>query len=99
MMNMAADRSQTEALLASHEEGFRPGWKVVYTVAERSGGRRHWVRIGVAFVNRDQSLNVRLDAIPVNGQMHIRDAATRELTSGRGDPDERFREERNHGNA
>lgn len=77
------------ALHVPHEEGFRPSWKVVYTVAERSGGRRHWVRIGIAFVNRDQSLSVRLDAIPLNGQMYIRDAAPREVASGRSEPDER----------
>ena len=57
------------------EEG--PGrvpWKVVYTIVERGRGRRVWLRVGVAFVNRDQSLNVRLDAIPISGQLHIREA-------------------------
>ena len=29
------------------------------------------------FVNRDGSLNVRLDALPLNGQLHIRDEAPR----------------------
>ena len=47
--------------------------KAVYTVIER-GSRSHWLRVGVAFVNRDGSLNVKLDALPVNGTLHIRDA-------------------------
>lgn len=47
-------------------------WRPVYTIVERTG-RSHWVRIGTAFVNRDQSLNVLLDAVPVNGQLHIRE--------------------------
>src|SRR5947209_102050 len=48
-------------------------WKVVYTIIERGRGRRVWLRVGVAFVNRDQSLNVRLDAVPISGQLHIRE--------------------------
>lgn len=66
------------APLPSEEAGLRPTWKAVYTIAERPNGRKHWLRIGVAFVNRDQSLNVRLDALPVNGQMHIREPAPRD---------------------
>jgi len=54
--------------------GLRPSWKAVYTIADRGNGRKHWLRIGTAFPNRDQSWNVRLDAIPVNGQLHIREA-------------------------
>ena len=41
--------------------------KIVYAVIRRSG-RKHWLRIGIAFVNRDGSLNVRLDAVPLTGQ-------------------------------
>jgi len=29
-------------------------------------------RIGNGFVNRDQSMNIFLDALPVNGKLHIR---------------------------
>jgi len=32
-----------------------------------------WTKIGVAFVNRDQSLNVLLDMLPLNGKIHIRE--------------------------
>lgn len=50
------------------------GVKLAYTIVERDkDGRKFWVRVGAAFVNRDGSLNVRLDAMPVNGQLHIRD--------------------------
>lgn len=47
-------------------------WKEVFTVIER-GQRSHWLRIGTAFVNRDGSLNVKLDALPVNGTLQIRE--------------------------
>src|SRR5690242_1957110 len=30
-------------------------------------------RIGTGFVNRDDSLNIYLDAFPVSGRLHIRD--------------------------
>lgn len=48
--------------------------KYVYTIVEREGlEKNQWIRIGVAFVNKDQSLNLRLDAFPVNGTLHVRD--------------------------
>ena len=49
-----------------------PDYKIVYAIIER-GARRHWLRIGLAFPNRDGSLNVRLDALPLSGQLQIRD--------------------------
>lgn len=48
--------------------------KEVYAITERANQEKsYWARIGVAFVNRDDSLNVILDAVPVNGRLHIRD--------------------------
>lgn len=46
--------------------------KAVYTVTERAG-KSFWTRVGVAMVNRDGSWNVKLDAIPVNGSLQIRE--------------------------
>jgi len=49
-------------------------YKQVYTIIEKEGEEKsHWVRVGVAFVNRDHSLNIRLNALPVNGLLHVRD--------------------------
>jgi hypothetical protein len=47
--------------------------KVVYTVVERSPGKSFWTRVGVGTVNRDGSINLRLDAIPTNGTLQVRD--------------------------
>jgi hypothetical protein len=68
-------------------EGHTPGeartWKAVYTIVERPGlEKKLWIRIGTAFINRDQSINVRLDATPTNGQMQIRDAEPFSGSSG-----------------
>ena len=50
------------------------GFKVVYTIVERGEGKKPmFVRVGAAFPNRDGSLNVKLDALPTNGTLHIRD--------------------------
>ena len=47
--------------------------KAVYTVVEKDRGTSVWIRIGWATVNLDGSLNVTLDALPVNGKLNIRD--------------------------
>jgi len=54
--------------------------KVAYTVSERQG-RSYWTRVGVGFVNRDGSINIRLDAIPVSGGLQLRDWSPREADS------------------
>lgn len=47
--------------------------KSVYTVVERAPGKSFWTRVGVGYVNKDGSLNLRLDAIPTNGTLQVRD--------------------------
>lgn len=51
--------------------------KIVYVISER-GGRKFWNRIGVAFINADGSMNVKLEAIPVSGEMQVRDYVPRD---------------------
>ena len=36
-------------------------------------GKTYWVGMGRAFTNRDNSINVYLDSLPVNGKLQIRD--------------------------
>jgi hypothetical protein len=55
--------------------------KIVYAVTEK-GERSYWTKIGVAFVNRDGSLSVRLDAMPMNGSMQIREEEPRRFGGG-----------------
>ncbi len=58
-------------------------YKAVYTIVEREGlHKKFWIRIGAAFVNGDESLSVKLDAAPVNGTLHIRDAEPRRFANG-----------------
>jgi hypothetical protein len=61
--------------------------KAVFTIIESDKLEKPlFRRIGTAFVNRDGSLNVFLDALPANGKLHIRDAkpAEKEATAVEG---------------
>ena len=62
--------------------------KGVYTIVERKDEenpdrKNLWIQIGLAFVNRDGSINVRLNAHPVNATLHIRD-----MRNGKDEPGE-----------
>jgi hypothetical protein len=54
------------------------GMKTVYTVVEGSKGKSFWVKVGVGFLNKDGSINLKLDAVPVNGTLQVRDYEPRE---------------------
>lgn len=51
--------------------------KIVYVITDRND-RKYWNRIGVAFTNADGSVNVKLEAIPVTGEMQIREYVPRD---------------------
>jgi hypothetical protein len=55
--------------------------KIAYVVTQR-GTNKYWTRIGAAFVNRDGSINVKLEAVPVNGEIHVRDYVPRDEKEG-----------------
>jgi len=47
----------------------------------KNGEKSFWIRIGVAFVNKDGSLNVQLNAFPIDGKMNIRDPKPKDTVS------------------
>ncbi len=47
--------------------------KAVYTIVDRGQNKAIWIRVGVGFTNRDGSLNLKLDALPVSGTLQVRD--------------------------
>ena len=55
--------------------------KIAYVITQR-GTNKYWSRIGVAFVNKDGSMNVKLEAVPVSGEIHVRDYVPREESAG-----------------
>ncbi len=57
---------------------------VVYTIVEGKDGKSYWVRIGRVFSpNRDGSYNIKLDALPMNGVLQVREWEPRDEQAGR----------------
>lgn len=52
--------------------------QAVYTIIPKAEGKDFWLRIGSSFPNRDGSLTVLLDALPLNGKLQIRDYTPRD---------------------
>jgi hypothetical protein len=66
--------------------------KDVYAIYDsKIEGRQstRWVRVGVAFDNRDGSLNVLLDALPLSGRLQIRGRDQDPDPAGNGTPERR----------
>ena len=66
---------------SSNGTAMAKGTKIAYAVTERNG-RSFWNRIGIAFINKDGSINVKLEAMPVTGQLQLRDWEPRDDAGG-----------------
>lgn len=55
----------------------------VFSIKEHAGenGERKsiWVRAGSAWVNRDSSINIYLDVLPLDGKLHVREVEPQQL--------------------
>jgi hypothetical protein len=69
--------------MAQEAAPHRPAY-TAYAIVETGGEKSRWLECGVAFTNQDGSLNLLLNALPVNGRLQLR------APNGRG---EREREE------
>ena len=47
--------------------------KDAFQIVEGKDGKSHWIKVGMAFINKDGSINVFLDAFPRDGKIQIRD--------------------------
>ena len=47
-------------------------------VSRENGERRFWTKIGSAFVNKDESIGIKLDALPLDGNMLLKVPMTKE---------------------
>ncbi len=53
--------------------------KAVFTVRQRGEGQKaFWCRIGSAFTNKDGSLSIVLDALPLDGRLVVREELPRD---------------------
>ena len=58
----------------------------VFVVTERTtaaGAKSYWTKVGSAFNNKDGSITVKLEALPLSGTLQIRDAETPEQRDAR----------------
>lgn len=62
-----------------------PGKRLaVFSIRENSKGVSIWVRAGNASVNKDGSLNVYLDVLPIDGRLHVREAGEKREAASNG---------------
>ena len=54
----------------------------VFAIVERDNARSFFTRVGSAWSNRDGSITVRLDLLPFNGVIQIRDPEPSRAVSG-----------------
>jgi hypothetical protein len=48
--------------------------RVVYAIVEKPHLKKAvWMKLGIAHINQDQSINVYLDALPMGGKLQIRE--------------------------
>jgi hypothetical protein len=80
---------------AMEEQAQQKNMKTVWTMTERTtasaGTRTYWTRVGVGFVNRDGSITLRLDAVPISGQLQVREWEPAERRPDGGDTQARGR--------
>jgi len=65
-------------------------WKkpwIAYNIIDKPGLRnRIWSRVGMAWLNRDGSINVVLDSLPLGGRIQLREDDRDRRTEPRGGP-------------
>ena len=54
-----------------------PGKRLAVFAVKSGRNGTIWSRAGTAFVNPDDSLNVVLDVLPMDGRLHVREAGER----------------------
>jgi len=52
----------------------------------RKDDATYWMRLGTGFMNRDGSLNLYLDALPLTGKLQVREAREEEETGAPATP-------------
>jgi hypothetical protein len=63
----------TEGASANANNGGGRKSYAVFTIVETDKEKALWRRVGSGYVNRDGSYNLYLDALPLNGKLHMRE--------------------------
>lgn len=72
---MNSSNSRDTRRRGSSNDNAKPKMLIAYVIVESKTDdqKAFWNQIGVAFVNRDGSINVKLDAVPVDGKLQLRE--------------------------
>jgi hypothetical protein len=73
---MRADETRDPRATENAMEEQAKNMKSVFTITERTQAgatKSYWTRVGVGFVNRDGSITLKLDCIPINGTLQVRE--------------------------
>ena len=60
-------------------------FKVISPIEKKEGGT-YWMRVGTGFTNKDDSINIYLDAWPKNFQLQLRELDEEDLRKRNGAP-------------
>ena len=83
-MENQAGPSSLQTAAATESNASKKPW-IAYNVIDRPGLRsRIWSRIGMAWLNRDGSINVVLDALPLGGRLQLREDDRERRAEARG---------------
>jgi hypothetical protein len=54
-------------------------YKVLAPIEKKDGTGTYWLRLGSAHTNKDESINIYLDAFPRDGKIQLRELSEEEL--------------------
>jgi hypothetical protein len=83
-MENQAGASPLQTAAPAEGSAARKPW-IAYNIIEKPGLRnRIWNRVGTAWLNRDGSINVVLDALPLGGRIQLREDDRERRAEARG---------------
>jgi hypothetical protein len=59
-------------------------FKVMCPIEKKDGTGTYWGRAGVGYRNKDESINLYLDFLPINGKLQLREFSEEELREREG---------------
>ena len=72
-MENQASAAPMQQVSPAESSAWKKPW-VAYNIIDRPGMRsRIWSRVGMAWLNRDGSINVVLDSLPLGGRIQLRE--------------------------
>ncbi|MGZ3442956.1 MAG: hypothetical protein ACXVDD_25720 [Polyangia bacterium] len=78
LLRLVAVREASEGEDTMDDHSTAKKQRIVYQIIEKPGMKKaHWMKVGIAHLNQDQSINIYLDAIPYERKLQIREEEVR----------------------